>query len=143
RTHRKNLARVKSVGWCIGRRVTSDDRFGRAGLAQHVNKLLVPVRLEAHVAVDLERVFLTLPKLFSMRARPADPFAGTGVESLSSHLLRPRFHDETMRVVLGNVLPYHTRENTLRVRGLFEHVFQCPLAFGIAVAGDLDEDTLV
>src|SRR3954467_13946542 len=60
-THRKYVTGIELIRGSITRRVTRDNGLWRARLPRHVDQFLIPIRLETHVAIDLQRVLFSLP----------------------------------------------------------------------------------
>ena len=47
-----------------------------------------------------------------------------------------------MIILFGTYWPYYTCKDPIRIGSLLEHILERPLAFRIAIAGDLHEDAL-
>src|SRR5690348_9114596 len=64
-------------------------RFFRRTTIQHVDQRIVPARLEAHMAIDLQYIFLTIPEFLGLSARPVGAMTVLVMHLLDAHLIRP------------------------------------------------------
>jgi len=108
-----------------------------------VEKFLIPIGFKPHVAIDLEGIFFATPQPLGLGASPANAPGGLGKEPFYPDLFGPGIDPETMVIFLRNILPDDPGKHAVRVGSFLEQVLDCPLAFGIAVTGDLDENALL
>src|SRR5436309_2953901 len=72
---------------------------------------------------------------------PADSSGFIGIDTYRTHLLRARRWDhEALRILLRHELPTNPDGHPVRADGLFKEIANRPLAFGVAIRGDLYED---
>ena len=91
------------------------------------------------MAIYLKGIFLALPQFLSLVPGPADAPAFARIELQRANLFGPGGNDETVGIFFGNELPANTNEHAIRIFSPGEQIFDGPLAFRIAVTGDLDE----
>ena len=135
-----HIAWPQLVGRHIAGRVGAEHRLGRRAGGQHLQAQLIPARLKARVRVDLEKVLLAGPQALHLRARPAHAPALAGVHFQHTALLGSGHHLEAVGILILEELPAHADEHPFGVGGLVEQVLDGPLAFGVAIRSDADED---
>src|SRR6185437_17067298 len=129
------------VGRRVGRRIGGQHRLRRRAARELGQRPVVPAGREAHMTVDLQAIVFALPQRLAMVACPAGAEAVMRIERDGARLVGAwRGDEEAVLVLRLHELPAQADKDPFGRARLLEQVLHRPLALGVAVGGDVDED---
>ncbi len=142
RPHDRDAGLEQLIRWVKGVGVGGEDGLLGGALCQHGEQALIPVGFKAAMAVQLEVIWFSLPKVFlDVVACPANAETFSGIDDFATNVSPPRFGRLCeLVIVFGGHLPQHANMDPLRMSGLGEQVGQRVSTIGVAITGNGDKN---